>query len=375
MKMPIYMDYASTTFVDEKVLEEMIPYFKTLYGNPSSRFHAYGWMAEEAIAESIQTVGDCLGCKGDTVLFTSGATESINLALKGFFEANPDKNHLISFKTEHKATLDVAEQLEKRGVFTSLLGVDEKGEIDLTEVEKSIMPSTGMISILWVNNETGLISPMQKLIAIAKKNGVLVHIDATQAVGKIAINFKEIGADLLSFSAHKIYGPKGVGALIKKKEIRLNSQIVGGGQQRKIRSGTLNVPGIVGLAKALSIATEKRVFENDRLRRIHDRMVDLLSKDFRNIKINGLQTDKVPHILNVCFMGADGEDLLNKLTEIAVSNGSACNSASTFPSHVLKAMHLSDADAYSSLRFSFGRATEETDIMTAINGLKRYFDL
>ncbi len=370
MKLPIYLDYAATTPVDERVLEEMLPYFNQNFGNSASRYHAFGWLADDAVQVSMERISKAINCKNSDIIFTSGATEAINLAIKGFFEANPDKTHFITVYTEHKATLDTLKNIKKKGIKTSVIGVNSEGEINIDELEKAICPETGLISLLWVNNETGVIHPLEKIVAIAKMNKIVVHVDGTQAIGKVAVNFQNLGIDLLSFSAHKFYGPKGIGVLIRNKEVKIESQIVGGGHQKNLRSGTLNIPGIVGLGKAIEISIENIENEQIRINKISNYFENELLMHFPFCRINAPNVSKVPHIQNVCFNGYDGQELLNRFSNLAISNGSACNSASTFPSHVLTAMGLSDADAFSSLRFSFGKFTSSEEISKCLEHLE-----
>ena len=357
MNYPIYLDYAATTPVDAKVLEKMLPYFSEHFGNSASRHHAFGWQAKEAADEAKGNISKVLGCNTKEIVFTSGATESINLALKGVFENQ--NGHLITVKTEHKATLDTAEYLQKKGTEVTFLGVDKNGNIDLNELEESIIDNTMLISIMHVNNETGLVMPIEEIIEMAHRKGILVHIDATQSIGKLEL---PQNPDLLSFSGHKIYGPKGVGCLIAKKEVQLSAQIHGGKQQRNRRSGTLNVPGIVGISEALRLMSEVDVLAMEVLRNTFE---ETLTKELSFLSINAKEGKRVGNISNVCFQGLDGEELLMKLTKIAVSNGSACNSASTEASYVLRAMGLSEQDAYSSLRFSLGKDTSNADMENA----------
>jgi cysteine desulfurase len=364
--LPIYLDFAATTPVAEEVLADMLPYFSSVFGNPSSRHHAFGWFAEEAVDTALSQISESLGVFKTEIVFTSGATESINLALKGFLSQNIDYK-LITIKTEHKATLDVAQQLADAGREVVYLDVDADGIISIETLEKELQKGPALVALLWVNNETGLIHPIGEIGALVHRYGGKVHLDATQAVGKMPLNFKEMQIDLLSFSAHKIYGPKGVGALLVKKDIKIAAQIAGGGHQRGRRSGTLNVPGIVGLGKAVELSV-KNINENQaHLRslktKFEEKVIGLGGK------INSEGAERAVHISNICFVGKDGEDLLTKLHKIAISNGSACNSASTLPSHVLKAMCYSDADAYSSLRFSFGVNTKTEDIDMALEHL------
>jgi cysteine desulfurase len=366
MKYPIYLDYAATTPTDPLVLNEMLPYFSTHFGNSGSRHHAYGWMAQDALETASIQIAKLMHCEPKEIIFTSGATESINLAIKGLYKPQA---HYISINTEHKATLETLAELEKQSANCSILKVDGNGQIDLNELENSIQANTVLISVCWVNNETGVILPIEKIIEIAHRHQVKVHVDATQAIGKLAVDFKNLDVDLMSFSAHKIYGPKGVGVLIKKHGHELQAQINGGGQQRSLRSGTLNIPGIVGLAKALELAVKSRDSEYLRIEALSQKFAQELLRKYDFCKINAAESLKVPHILNICFEGQDGEELLNRFSKIAISNGSACNSASTFPSYVLKAMGLNDAEAYASLRFSFGRLSTESDIDQALENI------
>lgn len=358
-RLPLYLDYASTTPVSKDVLEAMTPYFTTHFGNPSSRYHAYGWLAEEALENSKNLIANKLYCNPKEIIFTSGATESINLALKGI-----SVEKIISFESEHKATLDVLNNLKVQKV---TLKVDENGLPDWEEVLQHAKVPNSLISSLWVNNETGVICPINKLQAIKKESGCMVHFDATQAVGKIPVSFQESGADMLSFSGHKIFGPKGTGALICKSGIKLSPQIVGGGQQRGLRSGTLNIPGIVGLAKAVETINENASSDFKLLQAYFESEILRLNPSFR---INGKESKRVGLISNVQLTGYDGEEVLNKLHKIAVSNGSACNSASTLPSHVLKAMGLSDEAAFASIRFSFSSLVTKDDLDFALGHLK-----
>jgi cysteine desulfurase len=362
MNYPIYLDYAATTPLDARVLKEMLPFFTEHFGNAASRFHAFGWQAEEAVDEAKKNISDKLGCNVKEIVFTSGATESINLALKGVFENN--KGHLITVKTEHKATLDTAGYLEENGNTVSFLEVDADGIINLDVLNESIRADTKLISVMHVNNETGVVLPVSEIIKIAHEKGVLVHIDATQSIGKLPFPQE---ADLVSFSGHKIYGPKGIGCLIAKSNVAVSTQIHGGKQQRNRRSGTLNVPGIVGIAEAVSLLD----FEEDsKLEKLRNDFEESVLKALPNATVNGLKADRVGNISNITFSGIDGEELLMKLTKIAISNGSACNSASTEASYVLRAIGLSEQDAFSSLRFSLGRFTTKEDLERAADHLK-----
>ena len=356
--MPIYLDYAATTPVDPVVMEKMLPWFTEQYGNAASRFHAYGWLTEEAVDEAKKTIAKVVGFSPKDIIFTSGATESINLALIGFFENLGFTGKLITIKTEHKASLDTAQYLESKGVAVSYLDVGEAGEIDLSNFAEKLDSNTRLVSVMQVNNETGVINPVDEIIETCKQKGIKVHIDATQGVGKLPLP----QADLVSFSGHKIYGPKGMGCLLAKQEVKLSPQIHGGKHQRNRRSGTLNVPGIVGLAEALKLAEKIRAEESSRLTRLSQKLENGLKEALDFIEINGEKASRAPGFSNICFKGLDGEELLMKMTQIAVSNGSACNSASTEPSYVLRAMGRPEADAYSSVRFSLGRFTTEEEI-------------
>ncbi len=367
MKYPIYMDYNATTPLDKKVLEAMLPYLTEHFGNATSRSHAYGWKAAEAIDTARQQVADLLGASEKEIVFTSGATESVNLAIKGTFEAHRHKgNHIITVKTEHKAVLDTCQHLEKLGADISYLDVDSEGNISLENLEKAIRKDTILISVMAANNEIGVIYPIKKIAKIAHQHNVLFHTDATQAVGKIAINVQEDNIDLLSFSGHKIYGPKGVGALFVRKKLNIIAQQDGGKHERGMRSGTLNVAGIVGLGEAAEICQNTMNEEAIRLENLRNNLEQGILKNVPNTAINGNLKQRLPNTSNISFGKIDGEQLLMNLNEIAVSNGSACNSASTEPSYVLKSIGLADELAYSSIRFSLGRMTQESDIDLAI---------
>ena len=371
MTYPLYLDYCATTPVDPQVLEAMLPYFSEHFGNAASRFHAYGWQAEEAVAEARNQIATLLGkpATNKDIVLTSGATESINLAIKGVFESQKAKgNHIVTTQIEHKAVLDTCKHLEKQGAEITYLPVNSAGQISLEQLKEAIKPSTMLISVMAANNETGVIYPIQEMAEIARQNQILFHTDATQAIGKIAVNLENI--DLLSFSGHKMYAPKGIGALYVRKGIAITAQQDGGGHERGRRSGTLNVAGIVALGKACEIAQKSQKEEAERLEKWRDKLESEILKQITDTTINGAESPRLPHVSNISFGGVDGEDLLMSLSEIAVSNGSACNSASTEPSYVLKAMGLSDERAFSSIRFSLGRFTQETDIELAIRHVK-----
>ncbi len=367
IKYPIYMDYNATTPLDKRVLEAMMPYLTEHFGNSASRSHAYGWKAAEAIDTARQQVADLLGCTTKEIIFTSGATEAVNLAMKGVFEAFSQKgNHIVTVKTEHKAVLDTCQHLEKLGADVTYLDVDSEGNISLENLEKAIKKETILISVMAANNETGVIYPIKQIAKIAHRNGVLFHSDATQAVGKIPLNVLEDDIDLLNFSGHKLYGPKGVGALYIRKKLNIVAQQDGGKHERGMRSGTLNVTGIVGLGEAAEICQNSMSEEAEHLSILRNKLENGILEKLPFAKINGNIAQRLPNTTNISFGKIDGEQLLMNLNEIAVSNGSACNSASTEPSYVLKSMGLDDESAYSSVRFSLGRKTQESDIDLAI---------
>jgi cysteine desulfurase len=367
MNYPIYLDYAATTPLDKRVLEVMLPYFTQHFGNAGSQQHAYGWVAAEAVATARHQVADCIGATAKEIVFTSGATEAINLAIKGVLQSSSrEKKHIITISTEHKATLEVCKSLESQGVEVSYLPVNSDGKINKEALKNAIQESTILISLLWGNNETGVIHPVKDITAIAHECNILVHVDATQSIGKVPVSVANLGIDLLSFSSHKIYGPKGVGALFIKKGISVLTQQYGGGQERYLRGGTLNISGIIGFGEACKLASEE-IEDNKRIKNLRDLLEKLLQEQLLEIQINGQRNDRLSHISNISFPGIDGEELLMRLNKVAVSNGSACNSAATEPSHVLKAMGLSDELAYASVRFSLGKFTTTEDIHTTVN--------
>jgi cysteine desulfurase len=366
MNYPIYLDYNATTPVDQRVLDAMLPYFGVHFGNAASRTHVFGLEAEEAVDKARRQVARLLNVGPTEVVFTSGATESINLALKGAFEAgNQHRNHLITVQTEHKAVLDTCAHLEQLGAEVTYLLPNAEGLITPAQVEAAIRPNTLLITVMVANNETGVLQPIRELATLARQHGILFHTDATQAVGKIPLNLAELPIDLLSLSAHKLYGPKGVGALIVRNKTPLTAQQDGGRHERGRRSGTLNVPGIVGLGKACELALSDGQ-ESQRLGAFRDQLETGILTNVPGTRVNGSRKHRLPNTTNISFADVEGELLLMSLNQIAVSNGSACNSASTEPSFVLKAMGLSDDLAYSSIRFSLGRFTTEADITHAI---------
>ena len=375
MKFPVYLDYNATTPCDERVVEAMLPFFTKHFGNAASRSHSFGWEAEEGVEYAREQIAKLIGAEPKEVVFTSGATEADNLALKGVFSMYAGKgNHIITVNTEHKAVLDTCHQIEKQGGEVTYLQVKPDGLVDLNELEAAIRPTTILIAVMYANNETGTIQAVKETGAIAKKHGVLFFTDATQAVGKIPVNVVENEIDLMAFSAHKLYGPKGVGALYvrrKNPRVKLTAQIHGGGHEKGIRSGTLNVPAIVGFGKACELAMIEMETEGKRIQALRDKLEKGILK-LDDTAVNGNMVNRLPHVTNVSFRYADGNGLMIGLNKtIAVSSGSACTSASAEPSHVLKAMKLDDDLAHSSLRFSLGRYTTEEEIDYTIEQVSR----
>ena len=370
-QLPIYMDNHATTPVDPRVLDAMLPYFKERFGNAASRNHEFGWKAEEAVENARSQVARLIGASPKEIVFTSGATESINLALKGAAEAYRDKGrHITTLVTEHKAVLDTCKRLEKYGYQVTYLGVGRDGLVDPDGIARAISPSTILISVLHANNEIGVLQPIAEIAKIARSRNVIFHVDAAQSVGKIPIDVEKLGIDLLSISAHKIYGPKGVGAIYvrrKNPRVQLTPLIDGGGHERGLRSGTLNVPGIVGLGKACEICEHEMADESERLSRLRDRLRDTVTSCLDGVAINGSMSHRLPNNLNMSFAGVEGEALLMGIHDVAVSSGSACTSASLEPSHVLRAIGVDDDLAHSSIRFGLGRfnTEEEVDFVAA----------
>ena len=366
LNLPIYLDHNSTTPCDPRVVEAMLPYFTQAFGNAASRDHSFGWVAEEAVDLAREQVAQLIGAEPKEIVFTSGATEADNLALKGVFEMYAGKGkHIITCNIEHKAVLDSCHHIEKQGGEITYLKVKENGLVDLAQLEAAIRPDTILISIMFANNEIGTIMPMMEIGAIAKKKGVLIFTDATQAVGKIPIDVNSIGIDLMACSAHKMYGPKGVGALYvrrKNPRVKLTAQIDGGGHERGVRSGTLNVPGIVGFGKACEISRLEMAEETARVSRLRDKLQDALLS-IEESHLNGDKQHRLPHVTNISFKYTESEGLIMGLNKnVAVSSGSACTSASLEPSYVLKALGLDDDLAHSSIRFGLGRSTTEEQI-------------
>ncbi|MGA1082643.1 MAG: IscS subfamily cysteine desulfurase [Burkholderiaceae bacterium] len=372
MNTPIYLDYSATTPVDPRVVDAMLPFLRQDFGNPASRSHAYGWKAEEAVENARRQVAELVGCDPKELVWTSGATESINLAIKGAAHFYKDKGrHLITVKTEHKATLDTCRELEREGFEVTYLDVQENGLINLDDLRAAIRPDTILISVMLVNNEIGVIQDIATIGEICREKGIVFHVDSAQATGKVQIDLSTLKVDLMSFSAHKTYGPKGIGALFvrRKPRVRLEPLIHGGGHERGMRSGTLPTHQIVGMGEAFRIAKEEMQTENERIRMLRDRLWNGLSQ-IEATYLNGDMTQRVPHNLNVSFNYVEGESLLMAIKDIAVSSGSACTSASLEPSYVLRALGRSDELAHSSIRFSVGRFTTEQDVDFAVALLK-----
>ena len=373
LKLPIYLDNNSTTPMDPRVLEAMTPYFLEDFGNAASRNHPFGWKAEEAVDYAREQVAKLIGADPKEIIFTSGATEGDNLAIKGVFEMYAAKgNHIITATTEHKAVLDTCKHLEKLGGEVTYLEVKADGLIDLTELEAAIRPTTILIAIMYANNEIGVVQPIREISAIAKKNGVLVFTDAVQAVGKIPVDVNKDGIDLMAFTAHKMYGPKGIGALYvrrKNPRVKVTAQMDGGGHERGMRSGTLNVPGIVGFGKACEICMNEMDADSQRISKMRNHLETELMK-LEEAYINGSTAHRLPHVTNISFKHVEGEGLLMGFNKnIALSSGSACTSASLEPSYVLKALGLGDDLAHSSLRFGLGRFTTDEQIEYTIKAI------
>ena len=373
MNLPIYLDNNSTTPMDPRVLESMLPFFNEKFGNAASRNHSFGWNAEKAVDEAREQVAHLIGSTSKEIIFTSGATEANNLAIKGAFEMYGSQgNHIITVTTEHKAVLDACKKVEKMGAKVTYLSPDEDGLINHNELEAAITDQTILITIMYGNNEIGVVQDIRAISTIAKKNGILFHTDATQAVGKIPVDVLADGIDLMSFTAHKMYGPKGVGALYvrrKNPRVKVTSQMDGGGHERGMRSGTLNVPGIVGVGKACELCELEMEQEAVRLSAMRDR----LEKELLTIEeayVNGNPAHRLPHVANISFKFVEGEGLMMGTKDIAVSSGSACTSASLEPSYVLKSLGLDDELAHSSLRFGLGRFTTDEEIDFAIDHVK-----
>jgi len=371
MKIPVYLDNHATTPVDPRVLETMLPYFGEKFGNAASRSHAFGWEAEAAVDEAREQIAQIIGAASPReIVFTSGATESDNLAIKGVAEAYGDKgNHIVTCSTEHRAVLDSCKALERRGFRVTYLGVDRYGTVRLDQLREAVTDKTVLISVMAANNEIGTVQPIREIGQLAKEKGVVYHCDATQGVGKIPMSVEEMGIDLLSLSGHKIYGPKGVGALYvrsKRPKVRVSPIIDGGGHERGMRSGTLNVPGIVGLGKACQISMHELTREAARLTELRARLKDGIFGQLDEVYVNGHPTERLPGNLNVSFAHVEGESLMMALKEIAVSSGSACTSAALEPSYVLRALGIPEELAHTSIRFGLGRFNTEEEVDYAI---------
>ncbi|MGI4787297.1 MAG: cysteine desulfurase family protein [Janthinobacterium lividum] len=371
---PIYLDNNATTKPDPRVVEAMLPYLTEMYGNAASRSHAFGWSAEEAVAKARRQAAALLGSDPREIVWTSGATESNNLALKGVMEqADPvNGGHLVTAVTEHKAILDTAKHLEHAGHRVTYLSVDSQGRIDLKELEAALTEPTNLVSIMMGSNEIGTLQPIAEIGALCRARSVLFHTDATQSIGKMPVNVETMPIDLLSFTAHKMHGPKGVGALYVRRRaprVRLTSQMDGGGHEHGMRSGTLNVPGIVGFGKACEICQNELLSEQARLIDLRDRLIHGILDTIDGTQLNGHPTERLPHNVNIAFEGVEGDALLTSLPEVALSTGSACSSESLSPSYVLKAIGLSDALAYASLRFGVSRFTTDEEIEYILNKL------
>lgn len=378
MKRPIYMDYSATTPVDPRVAKKMMEYLTpdTEFGNPASRSHAYGWHADEAVEYARKQVADLVGADPKEIIWTSGATESDNLAIKGAAHFYQKKGkHIVTSKTEHKAVLDSCRQLEREGFAVTYLDPEPNGLIDLKKLEASLRQDTILVSIMHVNNEIGVIQDIETIGEITRNRGIMFHVDAAQSAGKVPIDLAKMKVDLMSFSAHKVYGPKGMGALYvrRKPRARIEAQMHGGGHERGLRSGTLPVHQIVGMGEAFRIAKEEMATENERIRKLRDRLLTGL-KDIEEVYINGDMEHRVPQNLNVSFNYVEGESLIMAIKDLAVSSGSACTSASLEPSYVLRALGREDELAHSSIRFSLGRYTTEEDVDYAVKLLHEKID-
>jgi cysteine desulfurase len=373
MHLPVYLDYSATTPVDPRVVDRMVPYLREQFGNPASRSHAYGWEAEKVVEEAREQVAKLVNADPREIIWTSGATESSNLAIKGAAHFYKDKGrHLITVKTEHKATLDTMRELEREGFDVTYLDVQENGLLDLEAFKATLRPDTILVSVMLVNNEIGVIQDIAAIGEICRGKGIVLHSDAAQATGKVVIDLAQLKVDLMSFSAHKTYGPKGIGALYvrRKPRVRLEAQMHGGGHERGLRSGTLPTHQIVGMGEAFRIAREEMGAESERIRMLRDRLLKGL-QGIEEVYVNGDLEHRVPHNLNMSFNYVEGESLIMAIKDIAVSSGSACTSASLEPSYVLRALGRSDELAHSSIRFSIGRFTTVEEIDFAVDLIKR----
>jgi cysteine desulfurase len=373
MQLPIYLDYSATTPVDPRVVDRMIPFLREQFGNPASRSHAFGWQAEKAVEEAREHVAALVNADPREIIWTSGATEATNLALKGAAHFYRDKGkHLVTVKTEHKATLDTMRELEREGFEVTYLDVAPDGMLDLAKLEATLRPDTTVISVMYVNNEIGVIQDIPAIGEMCRKRGIVFHVDAAQATGKVAIDLAQLKVDLMSFSAHKTYGPKGIGALFvrRKPRVRIEAQMHGGGHERGLRSGTLPTHQIVGMGEAFRLAKVEMAGEMERIRMLRDRLKAGLM-EIEEVYVNGDMERRVAHNLNVSFNFVEGESLIMAIKDVAVSSGSACTSASLEPSYVLRALGRSDELAHSSIRFTVGRFTTQEEIDFTIDLVKR----
>lgn len=373
LNLPIYLDNNATTPMDPRVLEAMMPYFTNQFGNAASRSHSFGWAAEEAVDYAREQIATLIGANAKEIIFTSGATESDNLGIKGVFEMYGEKGkHIVTLNTEHKAVLDACKHVEKMGGEVTYLSVQEDGLLDLAALEAAIRPDTILVCVMYANNEIGVIQPIKEIAGIAHKHGALFMTDGTQAVGKIPVDVIEDGIDLMAFSAHKMYGPKGVGALYvrrKNPRVKVTAQMDGGGHERGMRSGTLNVPGIVGFGRACELCRLEMAEDSKRIVALRDKLETELLK-IEEAYLNGSKEHRLPHVANISFKYVEGEGLMMGVKDLAVSSGSACTSASLEPSYVLKNLGLDDELAHSSLRFGLSRFTKEEEIDFAISHVK-----
>jgi cysteine desulfurase len=373
LKLPVYLDNSATTPVDPRVAEKMIPYLTEKFGNAASRSHAYGWEAEAAVENAREEVAALLGADPREIIWTSGATESDNLAIKGTAHFHSGKGrHLVTVKTEHKAVLDACRELERQGFEVTYLDVGENGLIDLEAFQAALRSDTTLVSVMYVNNEIGVIQPIAEIGRICREKGIAFHVDATQAPGKVPIDLGTLEIDLMSITAHKVYGPKGIGALYvrRKPRARIEAQMHGGGHERGLRSGTLATHQIVGMGEAFRLAREEMGTESERIRLLRDRLLEGISSGIEHVYVNGDLTHRVPHNLNVSFAYVEGESLMMAISDLAVSSGSACTSASLEPSYVLRALGRDDELAHSSIRFTIGRFNTEEEIDFAVKLLR-----
>ncbi len=373
LQLPIYMDYSATTPIDPRVVEKMTESLHSQFGNPASRSHSYGWQAEQAVEEARAQVAALVNADPREIVWTSGATESNNLAIKGAAHFYQGKGkHIITVKTEHKAVLDTCRELERQGFTVSYLDVLENGLLDLEAFKQTIRPDTILVSVMFVNNEIGVIQDIPQIGEICREKGIIFHVDAAQAPGKVEIDLAKLKVDLMSFSGHKVYGPKGIGALYvrRKPRVRLEAQMHGGGHERGMRSGTLPTHQIVGMGEAFRLAREEMAYENDRIRMLRDRLLAGLS-GIEEVYVNGDLEARIPHNLNISFNFVEGESLIMAIKDVAVSSGSACTSASLEPSYVLRALGRNDELAHSSIRFTLGRFTTEAEVDYVVDLVKR----